>query len=518
MFTEADKKNIEEKGLTIKDVEKQIERFKKGFPYLKIIKPATIEEGIYALDADEIKNYVFEYENSLKDKDVLKFVPASGAATRMFKHLYAFLNDQNCNDPLTIRQLSSGGHDKTAQFIENIDNFAFYNDLEQVFRSQQLDLRNEIASGNYNRVVNLFLNPGGLGYGNLPKGLLKFHLYQGDTRTPIEEHMVEGAEYCRTKNKVSIHFTVSPEHQESFEKLVASVSQLYEKHFNCRFEISYSQQKPSTDTVAVDPGNKPFRQDDGSILFRPGGHGSLIENLNELNADLIFIKNIDNVLHDDFKADTYLYKKALGGILFYYQKRIFDYLRQLTSMSGTSDVLIEEIGAFVQNELFIHPKDEFQPQTKSQQIAYLINRLNRPVRVCGMVKNQGEPGGGPFWAVNPDNTVSLQIVEASQFNPDDEMQQKILKSSTHFNPVDIVCSTKDINGNKFDLTNFVDPDTGFISKKSKDGRDLKALERPGLWNGAMSGWITIFVEVPVSTFSPVKTINDLLKNEHQPAL
>jgi hypothetical protein len=354
------------------------------------------------------------------------------------------------------------------------------------------------------------LDEDGLNYGSLPKGLLLFHCYAESPRTAIEEHLVEAAMYAKDKSgNARLHFTVSPEHKLLFESLIQSVKSKYEERFGVIFDISFSEQKKSTDTLAVDENNEPFRNNDGSMLLRPGGHGALIENLGEQKADIVFIKNIDNVVPDAYKIDTIKYKKALAGILLEIQEKIFNFLKMLED--NPNDEVCTRIQYFYEKELcYIFPKD-----WEGDKVTYLKEKLHRPIRVCGMVKNEGEPGGGPFIAVNPDGSASLQILESSQLDMDDLTTKNHVIHSTHFNPVDLVCSYVDANGEYFDLKKYRDPATGFISIKSKDGRELKAQELPGLWNGAMSDWNTVFVEVPLSTFNPVKTVNDLLRHEHQ---
>ena len=370
------------------------------------------------------------------------------------------------------------------------------------------------GDGSVKTAIATLLGEEGLSYGKLPKGLLKFHKYEDGARTPVEEHLVEGALYAGGKNgQVNVHFTVSPEHRPLFEALVAKVAPKYEKKFGVKYSVSFSEQKASTDTVAANPDNTPFRGKDGKILFRPGGHGALIENLNDLDADVIFIKNIDNVVPDRLKGETVEYKKLIAGVLVSKQKKAFQYLELLESGKYTHAQL-EEIIRFLRDELSCR-NPELKDLEDAELAIYLKKKLNRPMRVCGMVKNVGEPGGGPFLAYNQDGTISLQILESSQIDKNNTEYLQMFQNGTHFNPVDLVCAVKDYKGNKFDLTKYVDHQTGFISSKSKDGKELKALELPGLWNGAMSDWNTIFVEVSLGTFNPVKTVNDLLRPQHQ---
>ncbi|MEA2106275.1 MAG: DUF4301 family protein [Bacteroidota bacterium] len=506
MFTKKDIKQIEKQGLTIKEVEKQLERFKQGFPYLNLIKPATISDGVIQLDEAEISAYNKLYDDS--KPDALKFVPASGAASRMFKFLFEFYG-QAKNQYESLDQIEN---DEVKKFFREIKKFAFYDELKATLQSTGYDIDKLLKNGEYKIILHYFLTEEGLNYGAKPKAVLLFHQDGHKIKTAFEEHLIEGAAYAKNNNgKVKIYFTISPEqHAKMFDELLQKVKNEYEQKLNVQFEITYSQQKPSTDTIAVDLDNNLFRNDDETLLFRPGGHGALIENLNELTSDIIFIKNIDNVVPDRLKSETIRYKKALAGILISMREKVFQYLEKLESDKVAQNT-IDEIIEFIQHDLCYHFNLEKSDDPKN----ILFTILNRPIRVCGMVKNEGEPGGGPFWIKHPDNHTDLQIVETSQINQNDSGQMDILKQSTHFNPVDLVCCMNDYKGKKFNLLQYRDPETGFISNKSKDGRDLKAQELPGLWNGAMANWNTVFVEVPGITFNPVKTVNDLLRPEHQ---
>ncbi|HBF88761.1 MAG TPA: DUF4301 domain-containing protein [Bacteroidales bacterium] len=514
MFTEKDLQVIKTRQIDLKTLEEQISFFKKGFPYLNIQKAATIGDGMQVYNEDEIFEFVSYYEESRDKYKIVKFVPASGAASRMFKSLYEFADLYNGNRDGYNNFMNGNALRSVMNVLTNIKKFAFYNDLEAVLQKDGKSTDELIAKLGYIEVLNALLNENGLNYGNLPKGLLKFHKYENEMRTPTEEHLVEGANYCKSSDKIGrLHFTVSSEHKSLFIKLIDEVKANYEKQFDIRYEISYSEQKPSTDTIAVDMENNPFRNSDGTLLFRPGGHGALIENLNDISADIIFVKNIDNVVPDRIKYKTFQYKKVIAGVLLKYKETVFSYINKLQQSNDIS--LINEVVSFFEKELCISFSNEFAGLNQKDKASYLLKKLNRPIRVCGMVKNEGEPGGGPFWAKNQDGTFSLQVVESSQIDMNNPQQKEIAQNATHFNPVDLVCYVKDYKGNKFDLLQFVDKNTGFISKKSKDGKDLKALELPGLWNGAMSDWNTIFVEVPIITFNPVKTIDDLLRKEHQ---
>lgn len=505
MITPEDKELLAQKGITEAQIAEQLACFQKGFPYLKLDAAASIEKGILAPGAEEQKEYLDAWEAYTRtDKTIVKFVPASGAASRMFKNLFEFL-DADYNTPSTKFEQT---------FFDNIEKFAFYDDLnEACVHITEKDIPALIAEENYKAVVAALLNVAGLNYGALPKGLLKFHKYEEGARTPLEEHLAEGAMYAAGKNgKVNVHFTVSTEHRELFKRLVAEKTTAFANRYGVDYNISFSEQKPSTDTIAADMDNQPFR-DNGKLLFRPGGHGALIENLNDLDADVIFIKNIDNVVPDRLKADTVLYKKLIAGVLVSLQKQAFQYLELLDSGQYTHEQIME-ILQFLQKNLFCK-NPGVKDLEDAELVIYLKKKLNRPMRVCGMVKNVGEPGGGPFLAYNSDGTISLQILESSQIDMDNPAAKEMFEKGTHFNPVDLVCAVRDYKGHKFDLVKFVDKATGFISYKSKSGKDLKALELPGLWNGAMSDWNTVFVEVSLSTFNPVKTVNDLLRDQHQ---
>jgi len=508
MFTEKDIQQIKTRGNDLATVEKQVENFRRGFPYLELTDAASDGNGIIRLSEAETQKMAALYDKKLNGGlKPLKFIPASGAASRMFKALYEALDAcraaGNSNEALAQNAAAR-------QFLSNKEKFAFYSDLKsKVGKSDD--------ETHCSKWIDLLLNDSGLNYGALPKGLLKFHKYGEKSRTPFEEHLVEGALYAKdSKGVAGLHFTVSPEHQPGFEKLVSEVKPLYEVEFGVQLDITFSQQKPSTDTIAVDTQNEPFRENDGSLVFRPGGHGALIENLNDLDADIIFIKNIDNVVPDRLKKPTVDYKKAIAGVLLKNLEQLYFFQKELNEKhpSALDHALLASAAAFLENTLNTKPAENQYYTEKEELYHYLKEKYNRPLRVCGMVKNEGEPGGGPFWAKNSDGTVSLQVVESSQIDPQSVQQQTLAKHATHFNPVDLVCAVKNYKGEKYNLTDFTDPATGFISVKSKDGKELKAQELPGLWNGAMSNWNTLFVEVPIETFNPVKTVNDLLREQH----
>ena len=505
MLTQQDLKQIAEKGISEEKLNSQLEEFKTGFPFLKLEAAASVEHGIVATTPDEVKQYVGAWEQyKAQGHSIVKFVPASGAASRMFKDMFAFV-DAEYDVPTT---------DFEKKYFDNIQKFAFYGELDDVCRKNTgMGVTELIANGRYKDVAANMLKPEGLNYGQLPKGMLLFHKYTEGPRTPMEEHLVEGALYAASDGKAAVHFTVSHDHLPLFKQRVAEKLDFYASKYGIAYDISFSEQKPSTDTVAANPDNTPFRNSDGSLLFRPGGHGALIENLNEIDADVIFIKNIDNVVPDRLKDETVTYKQVIAGILVALQKRAFEYLEVLDSGAYNHEKL-EEIIRFVQQDLCCR-KSDIKELEDADLVIYLRKKLNRPMRVCGVVKNVGEPGGGPFLTYNQDGTVSLQILESSQIDKNNAEYMEMFTNGTHFNPVDLVCAVKDYKGQPFNLPDFVDRTTGFISSKSKNGKELKALELPGLWNGAMSDWNTIFVEVPLATFNPVKTVNDLLRDQHQ---
>ncbi len=506
MYTSEDLKVFASRGISEAKINEQLNSFATGFPFLRLSASASIGNGILRVDDEQAAKYLAVWDNYLAEEHrIVKFVPASGAASRMFKNLFEFL-DAEYDEPTT---------DFEKKFFDNITRFAFYdalNDACVVLYGNTID--GLVEEGNYKEVVAALLGEEGLNYGALPKGLLQFHTYEDQVRTAMEEHLAEGAMYAgNAARDVNVHFTVSHDHLPLFKDLVEQVRPEYENQYNVRYHISFSEQKPSTDTIAADMDNKPFRDSDGSLLFRPGGHGALIENLNDIDADIIFVKNIDNVVPDRLKDETVRYKKIIGGVLVALKNEIDRYVKQLKEGNYTADDL-KVMASFLENSLF-NRNEAIDTLDEKALAAYLLKKFSRPLRVCGMVKNVGEPGGGPFLAYNQDGTVSLQILESSQIDMNNETAKSFFEKGTHFNPVDLVCAVRDGEGNKYDLPAFVDKNTGFISYKSKSGKELKALELPGLWNGAMSDWNTLFVEVPIATFNPVKTVNDLLREQHQ---
>lgn len=500
-FTEQDQDQILAQGVSLDQIDQQINHFVQGFPYLNVIKAATIGDGIIRVEEDQLANYIHRFDEAAHERDLVKFVPASGAATRMFKSLFAALD---------------GKSDKSVdEVFARLQDFAFYEDLKAAMAAKGQDLEKALAENDRKTILKFILTDEGLDYGSLPKGLLKFHRYADGPRTPVEEHLIEGAAYANSDGLVKIHFTVSPEHRSRFEKLIDEQKADYEAWLGVTFDISFSEQKKSTDTISVNLDNSPFRNADDTLLFRPAGHGALIENLNDIDADIVFIKNIDNVVPDEIKEPTITYKKVLAAVLLDAQQQITR-LQGLLEADEVSDGYLAEADELFRRTLYTLPPEGFDTLSSAEKLDYFRRKLDRPVRVCGMVKNVGEPGGGPFWAKNQDGSVSLQVVESAQIDLTDADQKAIFDEATHFNPVDLVCGLKNQHGKKYDLPAYRDPQTGFITAKSKDGKDLKAQELPGLWNGAMADWNTIFVEVPLITFNPVKTVNDLLRKEHQP--
>ncbi|MBR0276397.1 MAG: DUF4301 family protein [Prevotella sp.] len=499
MLNEQDLKQIAQRGISKEQIETQLKQFETGFPFLRLEAAAAVGNGIVAPGEEERREYVKAWEQyKAEGHRVVKFVPASGAASRMFKNMFAFV-DAPYDVPTT---------DFEKKFFDEIHRFAFFDALDEAcLKNEGKGIDALMAEGCYKAVAANMLKAEGLNYGQLPKGMLLFHRYDEGARTPMEEHLVEGALYAASNGEAHVHFTVSHEHMGFFRQKVAEKADMYAKKYGIRYDITFSEQKPSTDTIAANPDNTPFRNDDGSLLFRPGGHGALIENLNEIDTDVIFIKNIDNVVPDRLKGETTEWKQVIAGVLVSVQKKAFEYLRLLDK--GATDAQLAEMADFVQKCLCTDPKGN------KVDADYLRRKLNRPMRVCGVVKNVGEPGGGPFLTYNQDGTVSLQILESSQIDTNNAEYMKMFTQGTHFNPVDLVCAVRDYQGRAFCLPDFVDKTTGFISSKSKGGKELKALELPGLWNGAMSDWSTIFVEVPLGTFNPVKTVNDLLREQHQ---
>jgi len=500
--------------ISIDEVEAHLDIFKNGIPKTILEKPAIIKNGILPISDNEAIYYANFFDQKKESLKLQKFVPASGAASRMFKFLIEFLNEFKVNEETLNAYINRKKCSSLPVFLIGMEKFPFYDSVLAYAKSQYSDYDEQTKDVRVYLFVKTLLSSAHFDFASKPKGILPFHEYGSHTATPIEEHLNESGFYAASKGVSNLHFTISEEHQEAFEKIISDVKTKVEESSNTKINVDFSYQHKSTDTIAADLNGEPFRLENGNLFFRPGGHGALIQNLNDLNADLIFIKNIDNVIQNHI-SEISLYKKALGGILIEIQEKIFFYLKELESERANKE-LIEEIVDFAKNKIHCPVISDFSKYTKESKIEYLQELLNRPIRVCGMVKNEGEPGGGPFWVRGLKGNISLQIVESSQVDLQNPNQAKIMAQSTHFNPVDLVCAVKDYKNNKFDLTKFIDQNSGFIAEKTKDGKNIKAYELPGLWNGAMAFWITLFVEVPLITFNPVKTVNDLLKPAHQP--
>lgn len=518
VFTDDDLKQINKHGLPVSEVQRHLGMFKIPPPHLDLLRPCTPGDGIKVIDEAEVQDLMGSYELEAQKGRCLKFVPASGAASRMFKTLLRYLNQGKLITRETIANEAKTGREDALELLKFVDccrQFVFCNDLKSAMSEKKLSLNTLLDKGQFTDVIRFLVSKPGLNYAHCPKGLLKFHAYPEGSRTAFEEHLVEAVYYITGKNgRCLLHFTVSQEHLEEFRKFLDMVKPIYEKKHGVSFYVTFSVQKKSTDTLAVGLDNRPFREKSGRLLFRPAGHGALIENVNDLNGDIVFMKNIDNVASDRFKPETVKWKKILGGYLVKIQNKIFSFMEKLSS--GDIDCTsLQQVTDFIREDLLLPLLPFSEEASLNEKKAVLLERLNRPIRICGMVRNEKEPGGGPFWVKGRAGETSLQIVEKAQIDPDSDEQQTVLAASTHFNPVDLVCGVRDWQGKPFDLRKFVDPDAVLISQKSKDGQDLKALEHPGLWNGAMARWITIFVEVPGITFNPVKTVNDLLREAHQ---
>lgn len=513
-FTKKDIKQIEKKGLTVDIVNAQIELFKTGLPYVNLKQAATIDNGILKFSKAETEDYITYFNNRRESKLMLKFVPASGAATRMFKFLFQFIEEYNLSQESINSYVNRHKAKELLLFFVGLEKLPFFEEV--IHKAHRIIPNFNNLSYDEQRVefVKTMLDDDRLNFSFSPKGLLPFHRYKKHVSTAFEEHLFEAARYASSNNKARLHFTISEKYEHKFDEEFKHIEEDVEEITNTKFNISFSYQKESTDTIALTTNNEPYREENGSILFRPSGHGALLENLNDLDADIIFIKNIDNVVTADFEEEAGQYKKMLAGVLLKIQEQAFKYQEDLDKKNINKEDLIE-IAEFLSQKMNVLISTEFKKYSREFQIEYLAKKFNRPIRVCGMVKNEGEPGGGPFWVKEENGNISLQIVESAQVDKKNKHQKEILKNATHFNPVDLVCGVKTYKGETFDLTKFVNPKSAFITMKTKVGKDIRALELPGLWNGSMAYWNTIFVEVPLITFNPVKTVNDLLKPQHQ---
>lgn len=516
MYTKEDLKSFKQRGVKTEQIERQLDNFKKGFSHVNLSAPATIGNGITQIAAEDEKRLIDEYDTFAAKAEILKMVPASGSATRMFKDLFSFIENYSGSEEEFLEFVQHKDSGTMYDFFSKIDQLPFYNRLSAAMWNAGKDIQKEIEKRNYIEILNYILTDKGLNYGNTPKGLIDFHIYRDFVRTAFDEHIVEGALYASNGKTSKLHFTVSEQYMPLFKDRLKKITKVFEKMFNIKYEVTFSIQKPSTDTVSITAEGELLKDENGKIVFRPGGHGALIYNLDELKADIIFIKNIDNVIPDRAKNDTIKYKKLLAGTLLELQKKIFGYL-ELLDKKPTAEQL-DEITDFANRHIGYKEAEEKTFKDTKARIKYLHKLLNHPIRVCGMVKNEGEPGGGPFWVKNTDGSSRLMIVEAAQINLKDKEQKKIFEQSTHFNPVDLVCGVMNYKGKKFDLEQFIAADQGFITDKSYKGKDIKVQELPGLWNGAMANWTTVFVEVPLTTFTPVKTVFDLFRFEHRNVL
>lgn len=512
-FSSADFVYIQQYGISIATIQKQLNFFKEGIPKADLVSPATLSNGILNLSEKDFQEKADFFDAQKSGLKLNKFVPASGAASRMFKFLMEFINEFDVENESINAYINRKKANKLSVFIVGLEKFPFFEAVDKQLKAEFPDFNSFDRSFKNYYFIKLLLSTDFFDFANKPKGILPFHKYDTHTATPVEEHLLECTNYSSANNKSNLHFTVSESHQKHFEKIIDAIKSKIEKESNVAINVSYSYQNKSTDTLAVTMKNKPFRDENGQLVFRPGGHGALIENLNNLDADIVFIKNIDNVIQNNLQKIS-LYKKGLAGILLGIQQQVFSYLHALDSATVKPE-LIDEIVLFLKDNLNITLKDDFYSAGLEKIIPELQTVLNRPIRICGMVKNEGEPGGGPFWVQDYQGGISLQIVESSQVDLDNENQKAILNAATHFNPVDLVCGIKNYKKEKFDLTQFVDFNSGFIVEKNVAGKNIKGYELPGLWNGAMANWLTLFVQVPLITFNPVKTVNDLLKPAHQ---
>lgn len=514
-YTKEDLKNFKHRDVKADNIDRQMANFEKGFDYVTLSEAATVDNGIIRIQPEEEEHLMENYQLARQKKDLLKMVPASGSASRMFKELFSFMDNYKGTEEEFLEFVQKKEAGSIFEFFKKMNELPFYTRLTAALWNDGKDIQKMLAKREYKEILEYILTEKGLNYGNTPKGLVDFHIYRDFVRTAFDEHLVEGALYCNDGKTSSLHFTVSEEYIDLFKERLKKVTKVFEKMFNVKYNVTFSIQKPSTDTVSVETNGEILRDSKGQIVFRPGGHGALIYNLDELKADIIFIKNIDNVIPDRSKADTVKYKKLLAGTLLDVQQKVFDFL-EILDKKPTEEQLLE-IESYMHTIGYKEAEGKTYKDQK-ERIKHLQNLLNRPVRVCGMVENEGEPGGGPFWVKTKDGSSRLMIIESAQANLKDKEQKKIFDRSTHFNPVDLVCGVKNYKGKKFDLEKFIAADQGFITNKSFKGKDIKVQELPGLWNGAMANWITVFVEVPLTTFTPVKTVFDLFRFEHRNVL
>lgn len=518
-FSPRDLEDIRARGITPEEIKRQTDLLRAPPPPPVLDRPCTPEDGILTLKTDEASARIHLFDQAREEGRLSKFIPASGAATRMFKSLLAYRERHaDVLRDVLEKESEQGDPDATEvlHFILGLPRFPFFDSLRALLQEKGINPSTLLSEGRYGPWVDLLLGKTGMDMASVPKALFPFHRVGSGVRTALEEHLIESVDSLRDgEGLCRLHFTVSDEHRERFDRELKDVLLRLEKTSRCRFQVASSVQKPSTDTVALDGDQRLARRKDGGILFRPGGHGALLENLNEAGGDVVFVKNIDNVGHESLPGETSHWDALLAGLLLDLQFHLSQRASWLTTRPKDSRILLEAED-FAARRLNIRPPEGHAEKEPAVRREWLLTRFNRPLRVCAVVKNTGEPGGGPFWVRGPDGETTAQIVESAQVS-DDLGQKKIFQSSTHFNPVHMVCALRNARGESFDLRSFVDPDAVFVADKSADSRPLRVLERPGLWNGAMARWTTVFVEAPLSIFHPVKTVNDLLRPDHQPS-
>ena len=511
MFSEKDIQQITDYGLTVEQVNKQIETITSGMTHSQLVDTATVGNGILKVQ-NKFQDYIDFFESKRNSLSIVKFVPASGAASRMFKFLYQFLDEY---DPQKENiEIYAKRNKEILTFLRGMRKLPFYEAVRNAALAKTPDYHKLSLGEECVLFAKAMLDANGLNYSFYPKGLLPFHKYPTHVATAFREHLLESTLYASSHNESNLHFTISEVHTEMFNNELANIKDALEKETNTKFNVSFSYQNKATDTIAITANNELYRNPDGSLLFRPSGHGALIENLNQLDYDLIFIKNVDNIAVFEQNKTLSDYKKMAAGVLLKIQEQAFKYMRKIDEDSILEDEL-NNIELFVINRLNADLGDAYNQLTPEEKIGVLRDRLNRPIRVCGMVKNEGQPGGGPFWIKEENGQISLEIIEFAQIDADNDDQMRIVNKATHFNPTDLVCGVRDYKGNKFNLTDYVDPKAAFVTMKSQNGVEIKAYELPGLWNGSMAHWNSIFVEIPLETFNPVKTVNDLLNPAHQ---
>lgn len=516
----ADLERAAEHGLGTDELERQLALLAAPPSSIELDRPCTVGDGVQQLDDTKESTLLAAQASAVASGRATYFVPSSGAASRMFKSLLA-VRDRGPVDRATLAAKSDDEEAKAAlRFFDGARRFAFAENLARVLAERGLGLDECLEQGAVSPVLDALLEANGLAYPRMPKGLLPFHSYDGnENRTAFDEHLVESfAVAADEAGATRLHFTVSPDHREAFEHRARQSGDSLGGKLGARFDIGFSTQKPSTDTVAVNPDGTPFRGEDGELLFRPGGHGSLIANLADLaeqGVDLLFVKNIDNVVHDDWRAPVVHWRRMLAGRLVVLQDRLFGALRALEEDADRA-AAVEDARAVLATEL-----GQSVPGADASDLdragAALHAALHRPTRVCAVLRAEGDPGGGPFWVRESDGSRSPQIVETAQIDPSAADQRAAQERATHFSPADMVLGVRDHRGRPFDLLRHVDPEAVFIAEKSSGGRPLRALEHPGLWNGGMSKWNTLFVEVPPEIFQPVKALTDLLAPAHQPS-